>query len=112
MIENLSNDSMAILTQVLEEMKQEKGSTFVLQHVNLSELERRTGISRKKLRNLRDNDFKEKPHGRIGKKNEKTVLSGYTGIIDDLLRKGSASCQAPDCQPTGEPWPQILHWSR
>ena len=74
MIENLSNDSMAILTQVLEEMKQEKGSTFVLQHVNLSELERRTGISRKKLRNLRDNDFKEKPHGRIGKKNEKTVL--------------------------------------
>ena len=89
MIENLSNDSMAILTQVLEEMKQEKGSTFVLQHVNLSELERRTGISRKKLRNLRDNDFKEKPHGRIGKKNEKTVLSGYTGIIDDLLRKGA-----------------------
>ena len=60
MIENLSNDSMAILTQVLEEMKQEKGSTFVLQHVNLSELERRTGISRKKLRNLRDNDFKGK----------------------------------------------------
>ena len=88
MIENLSNDSMAILAQVLEEMKQEKGNTFVLQHVNLSELERRTGISRKKLRNLRGNDFKEKPHGRIGKKNEKTVLSGYTGIIDDLLHKG------------------------
>ncbi len=88
MIENLSNDSMAILAQVLEEMKQEKGNTFVLQHVNLSELERRTGISRKKLRNLRDNDFKGKPHGRMGKKNEKTVLSGYTGIIDDLLHKG------------------------
>ena len=88
MIENLSSDPMAILSQVLEEMKQEKGNTFVLQHVNLSELERRTGISRKKLRNLRDNDFKGKPHGRMGKKNEKTVLSGYTGIIDDLLHKG------------------------
>jgi len=79
---------MAILAQVLEEMKQEKGKTFVLQHVNLSELERRTGISRKKLRNLRDNDFKGKPLGRMGKKNEKTVHSGYTGIIDDLLHKG------------------------
>ena len=28
MIENLSNDSMTILTQVLEEMKQEKGNEF------------------------------------------------------------------------------------
>ena len=64
MIENLSSDPMVILSQVLEEMKQEKGATFVLRDVNLSELERRTGISRKKLRNLRDNDFKEKPHGR------------------------------------------------
>lgn len=47
MIENLSNDSMTILTQVLEEMKQEKGNEFDLRKVNLAELERRTGISRK-----------------------------------------------------------------
>lgn len=88
MTNKLSSDPMAILTQVLEEMKQEKGSAFDLQHVNLADLERRTGISRKKLRNLASNDFKDKPHGRIGKKNDVTVLSGYTGTIDDLLRKG------------------------
>ena len=63
MIENLSSDPMVILSQVLEEMKQEKGAAFVLRDVNLSELERRTGISRKKLRNLRKTDFKEKPKG-------------------------------------------------
>ena len=55
MTENLSSDSMEILSQVLEEMKREKGSDFILREVNLSELVRRTGISRKKLRNLKKN---------------------------------------------------------
>ena len=87
MTENLSSDPMAILSQVLEEMKQEKGSAFALRDVNLSELERRTGITRKKLRNLRKTDFKEKPKGRKGMKNKTTVLSGFTGVIDDLLRR-------------------------
>ena len=79
---------MTILTQVLEEMKQEKGENFSLKTVNLAELQRRTGISRKRLRNLQKHDFKEIPHGRKGKKSSETVLTGYTGIIDDLLRKG------------------------
>ena len=87
MIENLSNDSMAILAQVLEEMKQEKGNTFVLQHVNLSELERRTGISRKKLRNLRDNDFKEKPHGRIGKRTKKRFFPDTLVLLTTCCAK-------------------------
>ena len=93
MIENLSSDPMAILSQVLEEMKQEKGAAFVLRDVNLSELERRTGISRKKLRNLRKTDFKEKPKGRKGMKNKTTVLSGFTGVIDDLLRRDVANSE-------------------
>lgn len=88
MIENLNSDSMQILSQVLEEMKEEQGKSFVLNQVNLSELQRRTGISRKKLRNLRKNDFKEKPRqSRKRKKKTTTVLSGYTGVIDDYLRK-------------------------
>lgn len=93
MIENLSSDPMAILSQVLEEMKQEKGAAFVLRDVNLSELERRTGISRKKLRNLRKTDFKEKPKGRKGMRNKTTVLSGFTGVIDDLLRRDVANSE-------------------
>lgn len=85
---NNSNDSASILTQVLEEMKMEQGENFSLDKINLAELERRTGISRGKLRGLQKNGFKEKPHGLLGRKASVTVLTGYTGLLDNLLRKG------------------------
>ena len=37
------NDLQKIITQSIEEMKQEQGEKFSLQAVNLAELERRTG---------------------------------------------------------------------
>ena len=83
-----NNDSTAKLTQVLEEMKREQGDSFSLDKINLAELGRRTGISRKKLRRLKKNSFREKPHGLTGRKAKATVLSGFTGVIDNLLRKG------------------------
>ena len=48
----ICNDSASILAQALEEMKIEQGEKFSLETVNLAELGRRTGISRKKLRRL------------------------------------------------------------
>ena len=83
-----NNDSASKLTQVLEEMKREQGDSFSLDKINLTELGRRTGISRKKLRRLKKNGFQEKPHGLTGRKAEVTVLTGFTGVIDELLRKG------------------------
>ena len=56
--------------------------------MNLAELARRTGLSRFKLRTLKKNGFTVKAHGLVGRKAETTVLSGYTGVIDDLLRDG------------------------
>ncbi len=85
---NNCNDSASILTQALEEMKMEQGENFSLDKINLSELERRTGIPRGKLRGLQKNGFKETPHGLSGRKSRNTVLTGYTGILDNLLRKG------------------------
>ena len=82
------NDLQKIITQSLEEMKREQGEKFSLQTVNLAELERRTGISRSKLRTLKKNDFHVQPHGLTGRKATVTVLTGFTGVIDDLLRKG------------------------
>ena len=82
----LSNDLQEILTQALDEMKAKDGDKFDLQKVNLSELVRRTGIPRKKLRRLKENNFVFKPHGNTGRKAEVTVMSGYTGVVDDLLR--------------------------
>lgn len=82
----LSNDLQEILTYALNEMKAEAGEKFDLKKVNLAELQRRTGITRKKLRRLKRNNFKFMPHGNTGRKAEVTVMSGYTGIVDDLLK--------------------------
>lgn len=95
MKENKSNNFADIIAQAIEEMKAQEGNNFSLERINLAELQRRTGISRAKLRRLKANGFKDKPHASLGKTTRRTVLSGYTAILDDLLRKGitnSAVC--------------------
>lgn len=83
------------IIQTIEDMKAEQGKDFSLEKINLAELERRTGISRAKLRRLKENGFVSKAHGSMGRRAPQTVLTGYTAILDDLLRKGitnSAVC--------------------
>lgn len=76
-----NNDSATMLSQVLEKMKREQLERFSLDKINLSGLGRRTGISRKKMWRLKENGFKEKPHGFTGRKAAVTLLDGFTGII-------------------------------
>lgn len=83
-IDNL-NETIA---QALQKMKAELGDKFSLKKVNLAELSRRTGISRKRLRNAKKHGFRIPVHGNTGRKKDNTVLTGYTAIIDILLRKG------------------------
>ena len=83
-IDNL-NETIA---QALQQMKAELGDKFSLKKVNLAELSRRTGISRKRLRNAKKHGFRIPVHGNTGRKKDNTVLTGYTAIIDILLRKG------------------------
>jgi len=83
-----SNGFEEIIAQTIEEMKSEQGSSFSLERVNLAELERRTGISRARLRRWKKNGFTFKSHSLEGKKAKYTILSGYTAYLDDLLRKG------------------------
>lgn len=83
------------LVAALEAIKAEKGTAFDPAKVNLAELERRSGISRAKLRRLKENGFVFTPHRRKGQKAQHTVLSGFTEALDDLLRQGvsnSAVC--------------------
>lgn len=82
------DDLTEILSQVLNDLKNELGDGFDLNKINLAELERRTGISRARLRHIKANGFTIKSHGLTGRKAEKTVLTGFSGIIDALLRKG------------------------
>ena len=86
MKEILSNGSMRSIAQAIEEMKAEQGESFSLENINLAELERRSGVSRGKLRRLKRNGFQDLPRATKGRKYTVTKLSGYTGIIDSLLK--------------------------
>jgi len=88
-----SNDLQEIISCAIEQMKQEAGEAFDRNKINLAELERRTHISRSKLRTLKKNDFIVKPHGRTGQKAESVKLTGYTDTIDSLLRDGVSNSQ-------------------
>lgn len=76
-----------IITQAIDEMKVAQGDSFSLEKINLAELERRTGISRARLRRLKQNNFQPMPHGNKGRKAEYTVLTGYTSVLDNLLKQ-------------------------
>ena len=62
-----------------------------MDRINLAELERRSGVSRWKLRRLKRNGFQDLPCSSKGRKHAATKLSGYTGIIGSLLRQGIKS---------------------
>lgn len=88
-MKEISGNGLAIsIAQAIAQMEVEQGENFSLDHINLAELERRTGISRGKLRQLKKNGFQETVSTRAGKKHTVTKLTGYTGIIDNLLRQG------------------------
>lgn len=84
-----------VVAKAIEQMMAEQGEEFSLEKINLAELERRTGISRQKLRSMKANGFEDVPHAAKGRKSPATLLSGYTGILDALLKSGvtnSAVC--------------------
>lgn len=66
----------------------EQGENFSLEKINLAELARRTGLSRQKLRRMKQHNFEDTQHASKGKKASTTLLSGYTGILGELLRSG------------------------
>lgn len=82
------NDLQTIITQALEQMKREQGENFDPSHVNLAELERRTGISRARLRRLQKNGFKVLEHASKNRIIKDTVISGYSGVLNALLQQG------------------------
>lgn len=88
MNEQERNDLQLTISHAIQEMKNEAGDGFDIKKINLSELERRTGISRKRLRKLKNDNFIVKPHALKGRKKTKTVLTGFEDQIDDLLRRG------------------------
>lgn len=87
---NDRTDEMRV-AEAIEEMRAEAGRRFSLATVNLAELERRTGISRAKLRRMKQNGFKALTHANKGRKSEHTILTGYSGMLDTMLSCGVAN---------------------
>lgn len=82
------NDSvLLILAQVIDEMKSQQGDSFSIKKINLAELQRRTRISRQRLRTLQKNGFKNIPVQRKPAV-KPSVIEGYSAIIDNLLKQG------------------------
>lgn len=75
------DDLETILARVLEETKRADGT------VNLKEIERRTGVSYKRLRKWKDDGYRLLPDRR-GRAAGSVKLLGYTDTIDGLLRNG------------------------
>lgn len=88
MNDNERNDLQVIIDAAIEEMAREGGEPFDPSTINLAEFCRLTNLSRGKARTIKKNSFKAMPHGRCGLKAKTTVLTGYAGVLDDLLRKG------------------------
>lgn len=82
------NGFLLIIAQVIAEMKAEQGELFSLEQINLAELERRTDISHGKLRRLKQNDFRDLPRSSKERKYTVTKRSGYTGLLNSMLRQG------------------------
>jgi len=87
------NNLQIILTQAIQDMKEEQGKHFDIEHINLAELERRTGISRSRLRSLKKNGFRFLPNGNSGRKSSDTIISAYSHIIDSLLKQGTTNSE-------------------
>lgn len=77
-----------IIDKALEEMALNAGGELDIEHINLAEFQRLTGLTRSKARTLKSKGFKVTEHGRCGRKAAMTVMTGYTDIVDDLLMRG------------------------
>ena len=77
-----------IIDKAIEDMAREAGDSFEIDHLNLAEFSRRTGLSRSKARSLKAKGFVVTPHGRCGMKAESTVISGFEGVVNTLLMEG------------------------
>ena len=77
-----------VVAEAIQQIMAEQGDKFSLEEINLADLGRRTGISRAKLRRMKEHDFEDVQHALKGRKATTTLLSGYTGILDGLLKAG------------------------
>lgn len=81
-----------IIDKAIEEMANEEGDGFDIDHLNLAEFSRRTGLTRSRARTLKAKGFKVTPHGRCGIRAGVIVITGFEGVVDAMLMEGVTYC--------------------
>lgn len=90
---NNDSDLKEILSQAIETIKSEQGDNFDIKNVKVSQMQRLTGLSRKKLRNLKKNDFHVMTHGGKHKRPERSVMHGFEAVVDNMLKNGITNAE-------------------
>lgn len=87
---NNNDSAIEMIAQVLNEMKSVMGDSFSMENVNLAELERRTGISRQRLRTLKKNNFQlpDIQAAAVVPTTRGSSVDPYHKVIDKLLAAG------------------------
>src|SRR5699024_719106 len=88
MKEQNGNGFAPSIAQAIEEMKAFQGDSFSLERINLAELERRTGVSRSRLRRLKKNSFHELPRSTTGCQPPVAMPGCYLGLLGGWLWQG------------------------
>ena len=63
-----------VVAEAIKQMMAEQGDKFSLEKINLADLGRRTGISRAKLRRMKEHDFEDVQHALKGRKATTNVI--------------------------------------
>lgn len=91
MTDDERNNLQTIITQTLNSLKEKYGDKFDLNKVSVAFIMQVTNLSRGKVRTLKKHGFVVQPNGHTGTHKSSTVLTGFTGLIDDQLQRGNAN---------------------
>ena len=91
-----------VVAKAIEQMMAEQGDKFSLEKVNLAELKRRTGISRARLRRMKEHGFEDTEHAAKGRKASTTLLSGYKNLFLYTKMRNVAGLSTSDAQKSSD----------
>ena len=90
-MEEKTKDDSEIITRAIKEMEEEGTLYKADGKPNIPLLMEKTGLTRQRARSLAKKDFKNVPHGNIGKEREKALNAEESAVVDSLLSKGETN---------------------
>ena len=95
-MEEKTKDDSEIITRAIKEMEEEGTLYKADGKPNIPLLMEKTGLTRQRARSLAKKDFKNVPHGNIGKEREKALNAEESAVVDSLADSQSYSIYVTD----------------